>query len=117
MNGKDDRIQNTEFRGQSLHSGIQVQRGTRMRRMQLIRRIAPGVDNSHLQEQQQSVFFRARRVVGSRTIRPIRSIRVIRVPHLNLDAARGANIGSPRAFQNSEFSILNSVIFAVTHPS
>ena len=88
MNGKDDRIQKTEFRIQSLHSGSTFMGKRGFRGCGRFSGFAPGDDNFPLQEQAAGVSFRARRVVGSRTIRPIRSIRVIRVPPLNLDASR-----------------------------
>ena len=117
MNGKDDRIQNTEFRGQSLHSGIQVQRGTRMRRMQLIRRIAPGVDNSHLQEQQQSVLFPREESCRLENNPPDPLNSRNPRPPFEPGCRSGSQYWLPEIFLNSEFCILNSVIFAVTHPS
>ena len=80
MNGKEDRIQNTEVRIQSLHSGTRFMGKGGLHGFSRFGEFAPGYDSFPLQEQTAGVSFRARRVVGSRTIRPIRSIRVIRVP-------------------------------------
>jgi hypothetical protein len=61
-------------------AGIQVHVSTRMRRMKLIRRIAPGALNPRLQEQRINCFVVARGEFSALgTIRQVRSFRRIRV--------------------------------------